>query len=105
MADKGSERRAHNRIRFLGLAAYKASVTVGEGLGRTLDFSPKGMKLESPKEIQEGSLIEAEVAVEDDIFKLKGKVVRSVPQGKLFHIGVEFTESVSKKLLSKLKEK
>ena len=69
-------------------------IVLHEGMGRTLNISESGMLLETTNESSPGNTLTLEIALEDDLVDLKGKVAHCKKAGdKGFYLtGVEFTE-------------
>lgn len=91
--------RRHPRIRGLYLVSYtnreKGVQKFPVSLGRTLDLSKSGIRLEVFQEIQQDSEMEVEIGIREDNIVLKGRVVRvdEHPHGKSREIGIEFLEA------------
>ena len=93
----GEERRRHPRIKSLNLISYvnmegEVQLTP-ELMARALNISLSGVKMEVYEEINVGSEMEMEIAIDESIFTVRGKVVyaRQV-EGGITVLGVEFSE-------------
>jgi c-di-GMP-binding flagellar brake protein YcgR len=90
------EKRRDRRIRSLNLTSY--TPRKGEeqehiiSIGRTLDVSVGGAKVETHRELSTGTELDMDIAIEDRLISAKGVVVR-VEQLKsgLFGTGIRFT--------------
>jgi len=61
-------------------------------IGRTLDVSEGGAKIETHRKLDRGVQLELEIAVEDQIISAKGEVLYSTELGHgLFGTGIRFT--------------
>ena len=86
LLDSVREKRASPRIRSLNLASYIISI------GRTLDVSEGGAKIETHRQLDRGLQLELEIAVEDQIISARGEVLYSRELGDdLFGTGISFT--------------
>ncbi len=91
--------RRHPRIRGLYLVSYtnreKGVQKFPVSLGRTLDLSKSGIRLEVFQEIVMGSEMEVEIGIREDNIVIRGRVVRVDvhPNGKSREIGIEFDEA------------
>ena len=90
------EKRASPRIRSLNLASYVPRKDEQQeyiiSIGRTLDVSEGGAKIETHRKLARGVQLELEIAVEDKIISAKGEVLYSTDLGHgLFGIGIRFT--------------
>ncbi len=89
-----SERRSSPRVRALyhivitsnGLR-QEDSVTVG----RTVDVSETGVRLETPGHLCIDDAVRLEIAVEETVVKATGRVVHAARRGELIEAGIEFT--------------
>jgi hypothetical protein len=90
------EKRASPRIRSLLLASYVPRKDEQQeyiiSIGRTLDVSEGGAKIETHRQLDKGLQLELEIAVEDQIISAKGVVLYSQELGDgLFGTGISFT--------------
>jgi hypothetical protein len=89
------ERRKYPRIKALHLVAYSASdggiQKFPAAIGRTLDISSAGARLEVYQYIAPDTALEVEIAVGNDIFATPGKYIHSsmIDQG-IYIVGIEF---------------
>lgn len=78
------EKRASPRIRSLLLASYVPRKGEQQeyiiSIGRTLDVSDGGAKIETHRQLDKGLQLELEIAVEDQIISAKGEVLFSGTQ-------------------------
>ena len=76
------EKRSSRRIRSLNLTSY--TPRKGEeqqyivSIGRTLDVSEGGVKVETHRKLADGTEPEMDIAIEDSIITAKGEVVNMV---------------------------
>jgi hypothetical protein len=90
------EKRASPRIRSLFLASYVPRKGEQQeyiiSIGRTLDVSEGGAKIETHRQLEKGLQLELEIAVEDQIISAKGEVLYSQElRDGLFGTGISFT--------------
>ena len=90
------EKRASPRIRSLLLASYVPRKGEQQeyiiSIGRTLDVSEGGAKIETHRQLDKGLQLELEIAVEDQIISAKGEVLYSQElRDGLFGTGISFT--------------
>ncbi len=90
------EKRASRRIRSLNLTSYtpkkgdKQEYIVS--IGRTLDVSEGGVKVETHRKLDNGTELEMDIAVEEKIITAKGEVVHTEElKNGLFGTGIRFT--------------
>lgn len=100
------EKRASPRIRSLLLASYVPRKGDQQeyiiSIGRTLDVSEGGAKIETHRQLDKGLLLELEIAVEDQIISARGVVLYSQKlRDGLFGTGISFTaiDEESRRLL------
>jgi hypothetical protein len=90
------EKRASPRIRSLLLASYVPRKDGRQeyiiSIGRTLDVSEGGAKIETHRQLEKGLQLELEIAVEDQILSAKGMVLYSQELSDgLYGTGISFT--------------
>jgi hypothetical protein len=90
------EKRASPRIRSLNLTSYVPKKNEQQeyiiSIGRTLDVSEGGAKIETHRKLNRGLQLELEIAVEDQIISAKGEVLYSMElTDDLFGTGIRFT--------------
>ena len=86
----GPERRRYARIRSFSLVAFD-DTDFGACMGRTLDISPGGMRVETFDPVPPGAKREIEVAVGDRIFVTQGTAVHSEkPRKGAYSAGIRF---------------
>jgi c-di-GMP-binding flagellar brake protein YcgR len=90
------EKRGSRRIRSLNLTSYiprkgeKQEYIIS--IGRTLDVSEGGVKVEAHRELSEGTELELDIAVEDKVVSARGVVVHVEAMANgLFGTGIRFT--------------
>jgi hypothetical protein len=90
------EKRSSRRIRSLNLTSY--TPRKGEeqqyivSIGRTLDVSEGGVKVETHRRLADGTELEMDIAIEDKIITAKGEVVHTEElKNGLFGTGIQFT--------------
>ncbi len=88
------DRRRFKRVKSLNLVRFihynPNLIPDYEGYARTLDLSKKGIRMESNKEFSEGSLVDLDIAIDDVILSLKGKIVNMAKKEEFFWYGIEF---------------
>lgn len=95
--ERVKEKRTSPRIRSLNLTSYVPKKGEQQeyiiSIGRTLDVSEGGAKLETHRHLDPGTKLELDVAVQDKIISARGEVVHSEDLGNgLFGIGIRFTD-------------
>jgi hypothetical protein len=94
--DSVKEHRRSRRIRSLHLTSYVPRKGSEQeyivSIGRTLDVSKGGVKVEAHRELTKGTELDLDIAVEDRVITAKGVVVHveSLPGG-LYGTGIRFT--------------
>ena len=101
------EQRRSRRIRSLNLTSYTPKKDDKQeyiiSIGRTLDVSEGGAKVETHRELDVGTELDLDIAIEDRVISAKGVVVHVVPQKNgLFGTGIRFT-SISEEDIRYLK--
>ncbi len=101
-----TERRRYSRIKLVKTISYiqkeqepqKSNVS----MARTIDISPAGLALEVYQPINPDSILEIEIAVNEKIFKIEGKVVylRNLQNGN-FSVGIMF-KKLERELIKQL---
>jgi hypothetical protein len=61
-------------------------------MGRTLDVSENGLKLETTQQMSKGDTLLITVELEDDLVELRGEVVHCDTIDQLYITGVEFRD-------------
>ena len=91
------ERRRYTRVRALYLLSYVSRSGDEQktpiSMGRTLDVSPAGVRIEVHQPIEKGSEMEMTIGVKEDAFPVRGKVIYSTSTngaGGMHQIGIEF---------------
>ena len=90
------EKRGSPRIRSLNLTSYVPKKDEQQeyiiSIGRTLDVSEGGAKIETHRKLDRGVELELAIAVEDQIISARGEVLYSTELGHgLFGTGIRFT--------------
>ena len=90
------ERRGSPRIRSLHLASYVPRKGSEQeyiiSIGRTLDVSKGGVKVETHRELAKGSELDMDIAIQDRLITAKGVVVYVEPLSNgLYGTGIRFT--------------
>jgi hypothetical protein len=91
------ERRKYPRVRALHLVTYSAQSgsvqKIPASIGRTLDLSSSGTRLEVYQRIDPHCELEVEIAVGDTIFSTHGKYIHSSPIAEgIYTVGIEFDQ-------------
>ena len=100
MGNKGNnkiEKRGYPRIKKLYLISYINKVEGHQvspvSMGRTLDISQTGVRVEVYQHIKVDSTMEMEIGLREFNFSVQGKVVRLQEVGeKVYIIGIQFDE-------------
>ena len=90
------EKRTSRRIRSLNLTSYTPKKGEEQeyivSIGRTLDVSDGGVKVETHRKLATGTELEMDIAIEDKIVNAKGEVVHTEElKNGLFGTGIRFT--------------
>ena len=91
------ERRHHPREKAFSLVSFvKKEGDIdksGVVMGRTLDVSKGGIRIESLEPIEAGTILDMEIALGNQVFSIKGVVVhcRKI-KGEQYLVGVKFTD-------------
>ncbi len=106
MTENIQEKRKYPRLKSLHLLSYinkeQGVQKCGVSMARTLDISPAGVRVEVYQSINPDSEMEMEIAVEESIFSIQGKVIYSEEtSGRNYVIGIKF-DKVSPQLASQL---
>jgi hypothetical protein len=94
--DETKEQRRSPRIRSLHLTSYVPRKGSEQdyivSIGRTLDVSRGGVKVEVHRELAKGTELDMDIAIEDRLITAKGVVVHVEPlPGGLYGTGIRFT--------------
>jgi hypothetical protein len=105
--EKVREKRTSRRIRSLHLTSYTPRKADQQeyivSIGRTLDVSEGGVKVETHRKLADGTELEMDIAIEDKIITAKGEVVHTEElKNGLFGTGIRFT-SISEEDRSSLR--
>ena len=91
------EKRQHYRINSQNLLNYACyddeNNLVKQGMGRTLNVSAVGIRLETHVELESGNRIEVTIGLEEELVTVEGKIVYIKPgqEGK-FEAGIQFLD-------------
>lgn len=97
MAEKIQEKRKFPRLKSLHLLSYinkeKGVQKCGVSMARTLDISPAGVRVEVYQLINPDSEMEMEIAVNENIYFVQGKVIYTEEtSNKNYILGIKFDE-------------
>ncbi len=106
MKNNTEEKREYPRVNKLYLISYipkeRGRQTSPVSMGRTLDISPSGVRIEVFQQVNVESEMELEIAMEDTQSYINGKVIRSLESGKnVYILGIHF-DDVCDDLVKKL---
>jgi hypothetical protein len=91
-----TEHRHFNRKNSLHLLDYliidKDGLQTTYSMGRTLDVSENGLKLETTQKISKGDTLLITVGLEDDLVDLRGEVVHAEILDERYITGIEFQD-------------
>jgi len=104
----GTNKRKHKRFDALNLLSYVSLDEDGkewnQGMGRTLDISESGLRLETNEVIKTKYILLISIGIEDELVSIKGKVVyTNRGDANMFETGIEFIE-VKQDVLTTLKK-
>jgi c-di-GMP-binding flagellar brake protein YcgR len=90
------EKRGSRRLRSLNLTSYTPKKDDEQeyivSIGRTLDVSDGGVKVETHRKLEDGTELEMDIAIEEKIINAKGEVVHTEElENGLFGTGIRFT--------------
>lgn len=95
MDNQKSNKRKFSRASSLNLVTLEQLDSWGnvslEAMGRTLDLSEGGIKLELDQPVPFLSEVRFKVALKEDILDVRGRVIHLKLEGKKIHCGVTFT--------------
>ncbi|MEN8199982.1 MAG: PilZ domain-containing protein [Thermodesulfobacteriota bacterium] len=90
------EQRKYIRLESLNLLDYliidKGGMQTTHSMGRTLDISENGLKLETSAEVAMGDTLLITIGLEDDLIDLVADVTYVETAGDRYHSGVEFVD-------------
>lgn len=90
------EKRNYIRRESLHLLDYividKYGIRGRYSMGRTLDVSENGIKLETNQPLALRDTLIITVGLEEDLVDLQGEIAYSKPESGRFHTGIEFSE-------------
>ena len=95
--DDKVEKRSYPRVKKLYLISYinktEGHQTSPVSMGRTLDISPIGVRVEVYRNIKIDSIMEMEIDLKDFNLSVQGKVVRVQEiDKKVYVLGIQFNE-------------
>jgi len=87
-------KRKHLRVRSLNLlylGVYEKDVLIKQGMGRTLDVSESGIRLETHFPVDPVNIVHLSIGLKDELVEIKGRAVHTVPErsGK-YEVGIKF---------------
>ncbi|HDM75401.1 MAG TPA: PilZ domain-containing protein [Deltaproteobacteria bacterium] len=97
MAENIREKRKYPRLKSLHLLSYinkeQGVQKCGVSMARTLDISPAGVRVEVYQSINPDSEMEMEIAVDENIYAVQGKVIytEATPNNN-YILGIKFDE-------------
>lgn len=96
-SENTSEKRGYPRIKRLDLVSFisksEGRQTSPVSMGRTLDISPSGVRVEIYRHIKVDSVVEMEISIHEDIFAVQGKVAHVTEiDKKIYIVGIQFDE-------------
>jgi len=92
MDQRRSERK--DSLNFLDIEhVARAGEILNQGMGRTLDVSSVGLKLETHIPLKPGEMLRVSIGLDDDVVGLNGRIVHVSVEGEdIYHAGVEFVD-------------
>jgi hypothetical protein len=91
-----SDRRRSPRVRSLRLVTLEPigaeAKEVPIDVGRTLDVSGTGVRVETTRELAPGQDLELQIAAGDRLVSARGRTVHAEPAGGLWVIGIAWVE-------------
>ena len=100
------ERRKYSRLNSLYLISYVSRDADEQrhnlSMARTLDIGKGGVRVEVYRDVPEGSSMEMEIAIKENIYSVRGKVLHSHgTDSNTWEIGIEF-DSINEELSKEL---
>lgn len=96
MAMAPLEQRKYIRLDSLNLLDYliidKQGMQTTHSMGRTLDISENGLKLETDKEVCVGDTLVITIGLEEDLIDLMADVTHVEKAGNRYNSGIEFVD-------------
>jgi len=90
------EQRMYIRLDSLNLLDYliidKHGMQTTHSMGRTLDISENGLKLETHDKISQGDTIILTIGLEEDLIDLMAEVTHVEKAADQYHSGIEFVD-------------
>jgi hypothetical protein len=87
-------KRKHLRVKSINLiyvGVYEKNALIKQGIGRTLDVSESGIRLETHFPIEERHGVHLSIGLKDELVDIKGRTVHSVEGGRgKYEIGIRF---------------
>ena len=92
-----TDRRCQARVLCVELAAYsgrrRGQVSTPVCVGKTLDLSESGVRLQVSTGVEEGDLVELDIAVGEELILARARVIHvELIEGGLQEVGAEFTD-------------
>ncbi len=81
-----------NSLNLLYLCVKKNGEVVQQGMGKTLNVSESGIRLETTFPIASKETLWITLGIEDDVVDLKGKIMHSVAKDNQYEYGIEFID-------------
>ena len=95
------EKRTSRRIRSLNLTSYTPKKGDQQeyiiSIGRTLDLSEGGAKVETHRKLAKGTKLDLDIAIDDNVISVQGEVLHAEElKNGLFGTGIRFTSITEK---------
>ena len=105
---KGSDKRKHLRIKSTNLLNFVCTDGEGEpchqGMGRTLNVSEAGIRLETYKPIDPRTRISITIGIQEELVELEGQIVFLKESAKdTYEAGIQFSQINAKERMILLK--
>jgi hypothetical protein len=87
--------RQHERVdsrNLLYLCVRENEETIQQGMGRTLNVSESGIRLETHFPIDDQPIVWMTIGFEDDVVDIKGKIEYSIVKRNTYEFGIRFME-------------
>ena len=87
---RGKER--INKINLLYLCVKENGDVIQQGMGRTINISESGIRLETNFPIDSKKTVFLSIGIEDDIVNIKGRIVYYIEKNATFEFGIQFED-------------
>ena len=89
------EKRSKERIQSLSLlylCVKENDDVIQQGMGRTINISENGIRLETNFPIDSKKNLYLSIGIEDDIVDIKGRIIYYIEKNSTYEFGIEFQD-------------